>query len=94
MATTEITNANIWIDWFPECALADVLSGEDVVADIGQVKGAWKRALEHEVSAGRLVKWKGAWFPVAGSSFGLAPFKTCYGTPEAKAAVYFEREAA
>lgn len=78
----EHTSANVWEEWFPESALADVLSGRDVVADIGQVKGAWKRRLEKEVRAGRLRKWKGHWFPTPGAHFGLGPLKTCYGTPE------------
>ncbi len=79
---TEYTNANIWQEWFPETALADVLAGNDVVPDIGQVKGAWKRALEREVRAGRLAKWRGKWFPTAGAPWGIGLDKTCYGTPE------------
>lgn len=84
MAAVEFTNANIWEEWFPETALRDVLAGDDVVANIGQVKGAWKRQLEKEVRAGRLVKWKGYWFPIAGASHGIGPLKTCYGTAEAR----------
>ena len=79
---SEFTNANIWQDWFPESALADVLAGRDVVADIGQVKGAWRRQLEKEIRAGRLTKWKGHWYPNAGSPWGMGPLKTCYGIPE------------
>lgn len=75
-------SSNIWDEWVPEGALADVLAGREVVANIGQVKGLWKRMLEKEVRAGRLVKWRGKWFPVAGSPEGLGPDKTCYGTPE------------
>lgn len=78
------TSANIWIEWFPENVLADVLAGREVVADIGQVKGAWKAQLQHEVRAGRLVTWKGKWFPVAGAPHGIGPDKTCYGTPEVR----------
>lgn len=78
----EFTNANIWTDWVPESALADVLSGADVVANIGQVKGLWKSMLDREVRAGRLAKWRGKWFPVAGAHFGLGPDRDCYGTPE------------
>lgn len=78
----EFNNSNIWEEWFPESALDDVLAGRDVVPDIGQVKGAWKRQLEKEVKAGRLTKWRGKWFPCAGSPFGIGPDKTCYGTPE------------
>lgn len=76
------TAANIWQDWFPESALRELLSGENVVADTGQVRGLWKRQLEREVRAGRLVKWRGKWFPVAGAPGGIGPDKTCYGTPE------------
>lgn len=75
-------NSNIWEEWFPESALADVLAGRDVVPNIGQVKGAWKAALEKEVRAGRLTKWKGHWYPVAGAPWGMGPLKTCYGLPE------------
>jgi len=81
-AQVEFTSANIWDVWFPEEALADVLAGRDVVPNIGQVKGAWKAALEHEVRAGRLTKWRGHWYPVAGAPWGLGPLKTCYGRPE------------
>lgn len=80
----EYTNANIWTEWFPESALADVLAGRRVVANIGQVKGAWKRQLQHEVRAGRLVTWKGKWYPLAGAPTGIGPLKTCYGTPEVR----------
>ena len=70
---------------FPESMLADVLAGRDVVPDIGQVKGAWGSALKREVKAGRLITWKGYWYPVAGAPRGIGPLKTCYGTPEAAA---------
>ena len=86
-AAIEFTSQNIWDVWFPEDILADVLAGAEVVADIGQVKGVWKKALDREVKAGRLTKWRGHWFPVAGAPWGMGPLKTCYGTPEAKAAV-------
>lgn len=78
----EFTSANIWDEWFPENVLADLLAGHDVFADTGQVKGAWKAALRKEIKAGRLVTWKGHWFPHPGSPFGMGPLKTCYGIPE------------
>lgn len=78
----EYTNANLWTEWFPEQALREVLAGERVVPDIGQVKGAWKAALEKEVRAGRLAKWRGYWHPHAGAPWGIGPLKTCYGRPE------------
>ena len=55
-----------------------------VIANIGQIDAAGKRALEREVRAGRLAKWRGAWFPQTGAPYGMLPFKTCYGTPEMK----------
>lgn len=82
---SELTNANIWSEWFPEGEFADLLAGETVVVDTGQVNGVWKKALDREVRAGRLNKWRGKWFPVAGASFGIGPDKTCYGTPEVAA---------
>lgn len=75
-------STNIWTEWFPEDVLARVLAGQEVIADIGQVKGAWKQALTREVRCGRLTTWKGHWFPAAGAPFGMGPLKTCYGTPE------------
>jgi hypothetical protein len=82
MAVLEHNQKNLWDKWFPESVLADLLAGRDVVPDIGQVRGVFKRALDHEVKAGRLVTWKGKWFPVAGAPFGLGPDKVCYGTAE------------
>ncbi|MBT1154325.1 hypothetical protein J1C56_01835 [Aminobacter anthyllidis] len=84
-AIAEFTNANIWTEWFPESELHAVLAGEVVIPNIGQVKGVWKKALQREVKAGRLVTWKGYWFPVAGAQHGIGPLKTCYGTAEARA---------
>ena len=81
----EYTSANIWTDWFPEDRLADLLAGREVEANIGQVKGAWKAALDREVRAGRLTRWQGHWFPVAGAPYGLGPLKTCYGHPDVAA---------
>jgi len=81
MTRAELTNANLWSEWFPESALADVLAGDSVVANIGQVRGVWKAALEKEVRAGRLAKWRGYWFPTAGAPWGIGPLKTCYGLP-------------
>lgn len=81
-ATEDFDYTNIWDKCFPEEALADLLAGRDVVPDIGQVKGVFKQALKKEIKAGRLVTWKGKWFPHAGAPFGLGPDKTCYGTPE------------
>lgn len=81
---TELTNANIWTEWFPESALRDVLAGDDIIADTGQVNGVWKKALEREVRAGRITKWRGYWFPIAGAQVGIGPLKTCYGTAEAR----------
>jgi hypothetical protein len=50
-----------------------------VVVNIGQIDKPTKSALEREVRAGRLAKWRGYWFPVAGADYGIGPLKTCYG---------------
>lgn len=81
------------MDKFPERLLADVLAGNSVIPDIGQVEGALKAALDREVKAGRLVTWKGHWHPVAGASWGLGPLKLCYGTAEARNALADLQEA-
>lgn len=60
------------------------LDGE-VVVNIGQVTKGEERVLNQAVRAGKLVKWRGKWFPVAGASFGLGPDKTCWSTPEVAA---------
>lgn len=78
----EHTNLNIWDEWFPESIFAELLAGERVIADIGQVRGVWKKCLQKEVAAGRLVKWRGHWYPEAGAPYGTGPLKDCYGTPE------------
>lgn len=78
----EYTNANLWDEWFPESVLADVLAGEKVIPNIGQVRGVFKNVLEKEVRAGRLAKWQGHWHPSPGAPWGIGPLKTCYGTPE------------
>lgn len=72
-------NSNIWDEWFPEDRLAALLAGRYVEPNIGQVRGAWKAALEKEVRAGRLVKWKGYWHPMPGAPWGIGSLKTCYG---------------
>lgn len=84
MEVTMTDLGTIGRDWFPENWLADVLAGRDVEVDIGQVKGAWRKALQREVRAGRLVTWRGRWFPIAGARFGIGPLKTCYGTVTAR----------
>lgn len=55
-----------------------------VVVNTGQIDAAAQRALNREVKAGRLVRWRGFWFPVAGASHGIGPLKTCWGLPEAQ----------
>lgn len=66
--------------------LNEALDGH-VITNIGQVCPIGKRVLDQAVRAGKLTKWRGKWFPVAGAPFGIGPDKTCWGTPEAKAAV-------
>jgi hypothetical protein len=62
------------------------LAGE-VVVSIGQVTPGEKRVLDQAVRAGKLAKWRGKWFPIAGAPLGLGPDKTCWSTPET--AAYF-----
>lgn len=62
------------------------LDGE-VVVDIGQVGPLSRDVLKQAVRAGRLVTWRGKWFPIAGAQYGIGPLKTCWGTPEAYAAI-------
>jgi len=60
------------------------LEGE-VVVNIGQVGPLSRKALDRAVRAGKLAKWRGYWFPIAGASFGIGPLKTCWSTPEVAA---------
>lgn len=60
------------------------LAGE-VTVDIGQIGPLVRKALDKAVRAGKLKKWRGKWFPVAGAPFGLGPDKTCWSTPEVAA---------
>jgi hypothetical protein len=76
------------------CRLNAALEGA-VIVSLGQVTPGEKRVLDQAVRAGKLVKWRGHWFPVAGCpQYGLGPLKTCWGTPEAFAAVNIVRSAA
>lgn len=61
--------------------LGELLAGRRVECNIGQVTGRWKSVLEREVRKGRLVKWRGYWFPVSGASWGIGHPKLCYGAP-------------
>lgn len=63
------------------------IAHREVVVNIGQIDLATKLALDREVRAGRLAKWRGYWFPVAGGSWGIGPLKTCWGTPDMRARV-------
>jgi hypothetical protein len=60
------------------------LAGE-VVVDIGQVGPLSRKALDRAVRAGKLVRWRGKWFPLAGAPFGIGPDKMCWSTPETAA---------
>jgi hypothetical protein len=62
------------------------LAGQ-VIVNIGQLADADTKALTQAVRAGTLIKWRGHWYPIAGADFGIGPLKTCYGTPEARAAI-------
>lgn len=54
---------------------------EYVIPNIGQIPHRERLALERAVRAGTVAKWRGFWFPVAGSQMGVGPLKTCYGPP-------------
>ena len=60
-----------------------------VLVNIGQLDQRTKKALASLVKRGRLVKWKGHWFPLDGHpTYGMGPLKTCYAkrNPWAEAA--------
>lgn len=61
--------------------LNEVMAGK-VIVQIGQVDDATVRALDKLVRAGKLAKWRGYWYPSAGSNFGIGPLKPCWGLPE------------
>lgn len=81
---TELGSHNIWTEWVPEETLRAVLAGEEIIVDIGQVNDLWRQMLNREITTGRIVKWRGKWFPIPGARSGLGPDKTCYGTQEAR----------
>lgn len=61
-----------------EQAFERAFSGEPLV-NIGQLDDATVRALNREVKAGKLVKWRGHWFPWSGhKTYGMGPLKTCW----------------
>jgi hypothetical protein len=66
--------------------LDEALAGK-VTVDIGQVGPNLRRVLDQAVRAGKLVKWRGRWYPYAGSAYGMGPLKTCWSTPETRAAL-------
>ena len=51
-----------------------------VVCNIGQINEDTQAVLNGLVRAGKLVKWRGRWFPAAGAPWGMGPLKTCYST--------------
>lgn len=57
----------------------------NVLVDIGHVTEVERRFLKRAVRAGKLVSWRGKWFPVAGAPWGIGPDKTCWSTPEVAA---------
>lgn len=71
--STEVIEYTIFLD--------EALRGE-VLVDIGQVGPLTRKALDRAVRAGKLVKWRGKWFPMAGASLGIGPDKNCWSTPE------------
>lgn len=79
-----MTSATQAIETYDNLNLA--LRGE-VLVNIGQVGPFTKKALKQAVRAGKLVEWRGYWFPHAGAPVGIGPLKTCWSTPET--AAYF-----
>ena len=52
-----------------------------VVCNIGQFDKQTKRKLDKMARDGRIVKWQGYWFPIAGAPEGIGCLKSCYGIP-------------
>lgn len=67
--------------------IISTLAAGEVVPNIGQIDKPTQKQLDKMVKAGDIAKWRGKWFPVAGSPYGIGPDKTCYGSLEA--ALYF-----
>ena len=63
--------------------LDQALEGE-VVVNIGQIGPLSNKVLNQAVRAGKLVKWRGRWFPHAGAACGIGPLKTCWATPKTR----------
>jgi hypothetical protein len=63
----------------------EILQANQVLVDIGQIDQELKKSLRRWIKAGRIITWRGHWYPVAGASYGLGPAKTCYGTKLAQA---------
>jgi hypothetical protein len=60
--------------------IAGALDGE-IICNIGQIDKPTARALDKLVRGGKLAKWRGHWYPIAGANFGMGPLKTCWGIP-------------
>lgn len=69
------------VEYYDQLDMA--LEGE-VVVDIGQVGPLSTKVLNRAVRAGKLVKWRGRWYPHSGSAYGIGPLKTCWSTPETR----------
>lgn len=65
----------------PTQELIDEALAGRIICNIGQVGPQAARQLDKLVKAGKLAKWRGYWYPSAGSNFGIGPLKTCWGLP-------------
>lgn len=65
-----------------DCQFLDRALYGEVVVDIGHLGKIDVRLLDRAVRAGKLVKWRGKWFPNAGAPVGVGPDKNCWSTPE------------
>ena len=60
-----------------------VFAGE-VICNIGQVSHAERRALDKLAKAGKLVKWRGYWYPDPRWPEGIGPLKSCWALPHVR----------
>ena len=72
MAFTEWQERQMAHDWLQAAQ-------EGVICDVGQIPHLWRGRLDRAAKAGKIAKWRGYWYPVAGASYGMGPLKTCFG---------------
>jgi len=59
----------------------DAICHGEVVVNLGHLDEATKSKLDKMAKDGRISKWRGYWFPIAGAPTGIGPLKTCYAIP-------------